>query len=141
MQIPDFSQIEDVDEFVETVLSFLSVEEKVLLLAGKDAWRTNDIPRLGVSSIKTSDGPVGVRGSLYTDGVAAAHLPSGVSLAATFDEDVLHEVSTVLADEAKSKEVDVLLGPTGRLAFPILVAIANHSFSPSLYSQNSTRRS
>ena len=70
MQVPDFSTVTDADKFVESVLPLLNVEEKVLLLSGKDAWRTNAVPRVGISSMKTSDGPVGVRGSLYTDGIA-----------------------------------------------------------------------
>ncbi|KAI1066401.1 hypothetical protein LB506_008274 [Fusarium annulatum] len=93
-------------------LSQMTLEEKVLLLTGEDLWRTNAVPRLGVSRIKTSDGPVGVRGGIFTDGVSAASAPTGVSLAATWDLSVIRDVSSVLINEAKSKEVDVLLGPT-----------------------------
>ncbi|CAG8086692.1 unnamed protein product [Penicillium olsonii] len=93
-------------------LSQMTLEEKVLLLCGQDLWRTNPIPRLGVSRIKTSDGPVGVRGGIFTDGVSAASLPTGVSLAAAWDNTVIRDVCQVLIAEAKSKEVDVLLGPT-----------------------------
>ncbi|KAF5558868.1 beta-glucosidase B [Fusarium phyllophilum] len=81
--------------WVQNKLSQMTLEEKVILLTGEDLWRTNAIPRLGVSRIKTSDGPVGVRGGIFTDGVSAASAPTGV-----------------LIHEAKSKEVDVLLGPT-----------------------------
>ncbi|KAI9150117.1 hypothetical protein HJFPF1_09872 [Paramyrothecium foliicola] len=94
-------------------LAQMTLEEKVLLLTGQDMWRTNAIPRLGISRIKTSDGPVGVRGGIFTDGTTAASLPTGVSLAATWDSALLSEVSQILIAEAKSKEVDVLLGPTG----------------------------
>ncbi|EKV12238.1 Beta-glucosidase B [Penicillium digitatum] len=99
-------------EWAQDKLSQMTLEEKVLLLCGQDLWRTNPIPRLGVSRIKTSDGPVGVRGGIFTDGVSAASLPTGVSLAATWDKTVMRDVCQVLIAEAKSKEADVLLGPT-----------------------------
>jgi beta-glucosidase-like glycosyl hydrolase len=123
----DFTDITDEREYINAVLPRLSIEEKVLLLAGKDLWRTNSIPRLGVSSIKTSDGPVGVRGGLWTDGVPAAFLPSGVSLAATWDVNIIKDVCSVLVDEARSKEVDVLLGPTGIVQYNILSTKTSHS--------------
>ncbi|KAH8890264.1 hypothetical protein GQ53DRAFT_868132 [Thozetella sp. PMI_491] len=87
-------------------------EEKVLLLSGENTWRTNAIPRLGISRIKTSDGPTGVRGGKFIEGVTAASPPSGVSLAATWDHQVIKDVAKILITEARSKEVDVLLGPT-----------------------------
>ncbi|KAF5255447.1 hypothetical protein FOXYS1_14140, partial [Fusarium oxysporum] len=88
-------------DWAQDKLLQMTLEEKVLLLTGEDLWRTNAIPRLGISRIKTSDGPVGVRGGIFTDGVSAASAPTGV-----------------LIHEAKSKEVDVLLGPTGNNAPP-----------------------
>jgi beta-glucosidase len=44
------------------VISQLTVEEKIGLLAGVDLWRTAAIPRLAVPYIKLSDGPNGARG-------------------------------------------------------------------------------
>ncbi|KAK7427268.1 hypothetical protein QQZ08_006204 [Neonectria magnoliae] len=98
--------------FAREKLVQMSLEEKVLLLTGQDLWRTNPIKRLGISRIKTSDGPVGVRGGIFTDGVKTASLPTGVSLAATWDHNVIQRVCEVLIAEAKGKGVDVLLGPT-----------------------------
>lgn len=63
--------------FARQKLAQMTLEEKVLLLAGEDLWRTNPVPRVGISRIKTSDGPVGVRGGIFTDGVSAASLPTG----------------------------------------------------------------
>lgn len=39
---------------------------------------------------------------------------NSVSLAATWDKSIIRDVCQVLIKEARSKEVDVLLGPTGK---------------------------
>ncbi|KAJ0340374.1 hypothetical protein COL154_008855 [Colletotrichum chrysophilum] len=103
---------QDAKGFADEKFKQITLEEKIFLLTGEDLWRTNPIPRLGISRIKTSDGPTGVRGGIFVDGVTAASLPSGVSLAATRDKQVIEDVSQVLIAEAKSKGVDVLLGQT-----------------------------
>lgn len=41
-----------------------------------------------------------------------------ISLAATWDKSIMEDVCQVLIEEAKSKEVDVLLGPTGMIRDP-----------------------
>lgn len=64
-------------EWARDKLSQMTLEEKVSLLAGDDLWRTPAVRRLGVPKLKTSDGPVGVRGGIFADGVTAASLPTG----------------------------------------------------------------
>ena len=46
---------------IESILSRLTVEEKVALVSGTDFMYTNPIPRLGVPSLCMSDGPHGLR--------------------------------------------------------------------------------
>ena len=59
-----------------------------------------------------SDGPNGVRGIKFFDGVPAACFPCGTALGATFDVDLLRDVGRLLGDEAKAKGAHILLGPT-----------------------------
>ena len=47
---------------IKQLIKDLTLEEKIELLSGFDAWQTNKIDRLGIPSIKMSDGPNGVRG-------------------------------------------------------------------------------
>lgn len=69
---------------VEDVLSQLDTSEKVALLSGIDFWHTAPVHRLGVPSIRLSDGPNGVRGTRFFNGVPAACLPCGKSLVPPF---------------------------------------------------------
>ena len=55
---------------INQLIEDLTLEEKVLLLSGFDAWQTSKIDRLGIPNIKMSDGPNGVRG----DGNSGNHL-------------------------------------------------------------------
>ncbi|KAK1846841.1 glycoside hydrolase family 3 domain protein [Colletotrichum chrysophilum] len=97
---------------IEQLISQLSVEEKISLLAGKSTWRTAEVERLGIPNIKVSDGPSGARGEIFGEGVPAAFLPSGVSLGATWDVELLRQMGELLAEETKSKSASVLLSPT-----------------------------
>lgn len=82
------------------------------LWIGKDAWHTFDIPRLGVPSIRCTDGPNGARGTKFTAGTPAACLPCGTSLGATWNQDLLHQAGILIGHETKAKGAHVWLGPT-----------------------------
>ena len=84
----------------------------LLTYIGRDFWHTVPIPRLGIPSIRTSDGPNGVRGTRFFNSVPAACLPCATALGATFDTNLLHDVGRLLGQECKAKGVHVLLGPT-----------------------------
>ncbi|CAG9950549.1 unnamed protein product, partial [Clonostachys rosea f. rosea IK726] len=75
-------------------------------------WETHAIPRLGIRSLKTTDGPAGVRGSRWTDGTHTTQIPCGISLGATFNPEVVRRVGKILGSETKRKRAHVLLAPT-----------------------------
>jgi beta-glucosidase len=98
---------------IESPLDAMTIEEQISLLAGRDFWTTVPIERLGIPSIKVSDGPNGARGgSAFVGGVTAAAYPVGIALAATWNVDLVDEIGADLAREAKSKGARVLLVPT-----------------------------
>ncbi|KAI4684154.1 hypothetical protein J4E81_009033 [Alternaria sp. BMP 2799] len=97
---------------VETVLQSLTLEEKISLLAGKDFWETVPVPDKGVPAIKTSDGPNGARGEVFTGGTRAACFPAAVCSAATWNPENAKHIGHALAEETKTKSARVLLAPT-----------------------------
>ncbi|KAI1759236.1 periplasmic beta-glucosidase precursor [Hypoxylon sp. FL1150] len=97
---------------VEELLSQLTLEEKISLIAGASTWRTTAVSRLGIPNLKVSDGPSGARGQVFGEGVPAAFLPCGVSLGATWDTDLMYELGQLLADECTTKSARVQLAPT-----------------------------
>src|SRR5437879_2802952 len=98
---------------VEELLGQMTIEEKVAMLAGTNTWYTVPVERLGIPSLKMSDGPNGARGAGgFTGGVKAACFPAGISLASTWNTDLLERVGQALALETKMKGAQVLLAPT-----------------------------
>ncbi|HEX6556018.1 MAG TPA: glycoside hydrolase family 3 C-terminal domain-containing protein [Ktedonobacteraceae bacterium] len=98
---------------VENLLSQMTLQEKVAMLAGTNDWYTVPVERLGIPSLKTTDGPNGARGAGgFTSKVKAACFPAEISLASTWNTDLLERVGQALAREAKMKRAQVLLAPT-----------------------------
>src|SRR5438105_12460811 len=90
----------------------LSLEEKVRLLTGANSWVLHGEPAIGLRPIVMSDGPAGVRGIRYDATNPSTSLPCPVALGATWDPELIEELTTALGREARSKGVDVVLGPT-----------------------------
>ncbi|KPL07699.1 hypothetical protein AMJ86_03310 [bacterium SM23_57] len=97
---------------IEDLLSEMTLEEKILLLAGKDLWHTNPIDRLEIPQMKVTDGPNGARGAHGDMGPTSVCVPVGVALAATWNPELIFRVGQVLGEETRTKGAHILLGPT-----------------------------
>src|SRR5919206_4608105 len=98
---------------IDALLEAMTLEEQVALLAGADFWTTVPIQRLGIPAIKVTDGPNGARGGgSLVGGVKAASFPVGISLASTWNTELVEQIGQALAAEAQSKGARVLLAPT-----------------------------
>ena len=96
---------------IEKLISELTLEEKVSILSGSSAWHTTAIPRLNIPRVKMTDGPIGARGDSVS-GETSACFPSASCLSSTWDKELVEEIARSIGLEAKSKDADVLLGPT-----------------------------
>lgn len=97
---------------ISDVITRMTLDEKISMLAGIDLWQTAAIPRLSISSIKTTDGPNGARGAWGDMGPSSALFPVGTALGATWNTELIARVGAALASEVKAKGAHVLLGPT-----------------------------
>ncbi len=99
-------------DWVGVTLAQLTLDEKLLLLAGRDMWHTPSIGRAGVPALKVTDGPNGARGADGNHGPASTSFPVGAAMGATWSPPLIEEVGRALAHETRSKAAHVLLGPT-----------------------------
>ncbi len=103
---------------VQRIVSGLSLDERIRLLSGADKWHVEGIPSAGLPPVMVADGPHGLRkeagehhGATMTGAVPATCFPTAVTLAATWDTELLAEVGRALGREARAEQVAVLLGP------------------------------
>src|SRR6267143_4734363 len=96
----------EVEQRVESILSQMTLEEKIDLLGGVDDFFIRDIPRLNWPRLKMADGPVGVRNF----GPATA-FAGGVTLTATWNPALAELVGTELGRDSRAKGVHFLLAP------------------------------
>lgn len=105
----------DLESVIARCLDALTLQEKVHLLTGADAWSLPPNERIGLQRFVMSDGPVGVRGETWDERETSANLPSPTALAASWDEELVRRLGLLLAAEARRKNVDMLLAPTVNL--------------------------
>lgn len=102
----------------KNIINKMTLEEKASLCVGKDYWNSENIERLDIPSIKMSDGPHGLRVQKENGdnlGVnkseVAICFPSSATIANSWDKDVAYNLGKTLGEEAKSENVNIVLGP------------------------------
>jgi beta-glucosidase len=103
---------------ITRLLAKMTLEEKVGMIHASSSFTSGGVKRLGIPELTTSDGPHGVRvehgrGWDIVTGVndAGTYLPTGNTLAATWNPKLGYAFGTVLGSEAKYRGKDVILGP------------------------------
>ena len=96
----------DVEKRVDSLLSQMTIDEKVEMIGGINDFYTRPIPRLGIPSLKMSDGPMGV----HDYGLTTAY-PAGIALAASWDVSLAQRFGTAMGMDARARGVHFILGP------------------------------
>jgi beta-glucosidase len=118
----------DMESEIDRLVGALTLDEKASLTAGAGMWYLPPVERLGIPALKVSDGPSGVRGDSLI-GRRSLSVPCGMAIGSTWNPDLVHELGDVLAAEARSKGVHVLLGPTVCIVRTPLAGRTFESFS------------
>lgn len=96
----------------------LPLPQKSRLVSGRDSWTTHPVPEHGVTSIRLSDGPHGLRAQ-GPDGdnfgvstsLPATCFPPAVAVGASWDPAVAARIAAAIGREARALGVDIVLGP------------------------------
>ncbi len=96
----------EIEQKVDSILSKMTLEEKIDMIGGQNAFYIRGYERLGLPALKMADGPVGVRNY----GPSTAY-PVGIALAASWDPELVNRVGTMIGQEARARGVHFMLGP------------------------------
>jgi beta-glucosidase len=105
-KVEDVAQDAAHEQQITGWLSQMTLEEKVQFLRGDDQFSSRGNARLGIPGIKMADSPQGVRA-----GETATMFPAPVTMAATWDTELIERVGNALGTELRAKGSDMLLGP------------------------------
>lgn len=113
------NQLADIEERIDALVSVMSLDEKVKLVSGTDYWNTNSISRLKIPSMKSMNGPHGIRPYFKTpeypagvpDSIKSTAFPVNVAMGATWNPELIKKTGIALAKETKGKGHHILLAP------------------------------
>ncbi len=114
----------------------MTLKEKVSLLSGKDRWSTTPVERLGIPSVITTDGPHGVRTEPVWEGridSPATSFPTGISMASSWNTELIERVGVALAEETRALACDILLGPCVNIVRTLLAGRNFETYSEDPY--------
>ena len=96
----------------------MTLEEKVLLLSGKNEWQTWNLDRHHIPSLFCSDGPHGIRKQAgegdhlgLNPSLPATCFPTAATVANSWDPSLGEEIGEALGEEAQAQDVHIILGP------------------------------
>ena len=107
------------DQEIDSIISLMTLEEKVNLLHGTGKFISGGIERLGIPELHYTDGPLGIREELERDSWkpagwtndSATFFPSGSAMGSTWNPELLMKCGQAIGEEARARKKDILLVP------------------------------
>jgi beta-glucosidase len=94
-----------IEDRINTLISQMTLQEKIEQLHKEGGFNTSDNTRLGIPGFIMADGPHGVR-----DGFATC-FPVGIAMAATWDVKLVNKIGRAMGKEFRGKGKHQALGP------------------------------
>lgn len=100
-------------EKIEDIINKMTIKEKIKFLSGEDDWRTVKSDKYKIPSIVMADSTNGLRIEENNSSKSrpATCYPSMVSIASSWNREVIKKLGKYLAIECLVEGVDILLGP------------------------------
>ena len=103
---------------LKAIVQKMSLNEKCVLLSGKNMWQTQEYPHHGIPALWVADGPHGMRKQATSPetmglnpSVAATCFPTAAAVANSWNVELGEQIGRALGQEAAAQDVGVVLGP------------------------------
>ncbi len=107
------------DTKIDSLISLMTVEEKIGMLHGNSMFTSGGVERLGIPELKMADGPLGIREEISRNSWAnagwdndfATYYPAAGAVAATWNPELSYTFGNSVGQEARARDKDMLLSP------------------------------
>ena len=96
-------------EDIQNLISQMTLEEKAGMCSGADFWQLKSVERLGIPSVKVTDGPHGLRAQDeqadhlgINESIKAVCFPTGCATASSFDRKLLRKLGETIGQECQA---------------------------------------
>ena len=104
---------------INDIIEKLTLQEKCALASGITNWDTTPIKSADIPSVNVADGPHGLRkeksdgdvANIMQESYQSTCFPTAVTLASSWDIDIISEVGNAIAEECIDQNVTTVLGP------------------------------
>ena len=106
-------------KWADSILSLMTLEEKIDMIGGDHRFFTHPVPRLSIPPVMMADATMGVHLREYIhDSVKfekvlpkSTAFPSSILLASTWNKDLVRQYAYSVGEECKAGGISILLGP------------------------------